>query len=313
MPEKYNTKDFIKKAKKVHKGKNYGYNKTVYNGAHSPITVECPKHGDFEQMAYTHLAGHGCKKCQYISVSLKNSKTQKQLIKEFKKIWGDTYNYSKMVYRGNHEYIIIGCKVDGHSDFKQVPSSHLRGHGCPKCATEKIHIKQLKTTEQFIKDSIRVWGENRWGYSKTDYTGAANKVELECLEHHLFFKQTPNNHLAHHIGCEKCYINSLGNEAIAEFLKNKNIKFEREYRFTDCRGKKYPLPFDFYLPEYKTCIEFDGRQHFNIDTNWYSKELISNDEKRNKYCKTNNITMIRIPHTKLNKLSELLTENLINT
>ena len=43
---------------------------------------------------------------------------------------------------------------------------------------------------------------------------------------------------------------------------NNNIEFKKEKKFKDCKDK-YQLPFDFYLPQYNLCIEFDGEQHFN--------------------------------------------------
>lgn len=54
---------FISKATDVHKGK-YTYEKAVYKGSESKITITCPIHGDFEQEAQSHLQGKGCTKCK---------------------------------------------------------------------------------------------------------------------------------------------------------------------------------------------------------------------------------------------------------
>ena len=60
----YNDEALIKRFKEIHKDK-YIYNKTELNGnLHNRITVTCPIHGDFEQIAQSHLQGYGCKKCQ---------------------------------------------------------------------------------------------------------------------------------------------------------------------------------------------------------------------------------------------------------
>lgn len=53
---------FIKNSEKFH-GKKYDYSKSVYTGAFSPITIICPKHGPFTQMANNHRRGSGCSRC----------------------------------------------------------------------------------------------------------------------------------------------------------------------------------------------------------------------------------------------------------
>ena len=55
--------DFISKAKSVH-GDKYSYEKTVFNTVHHLVTITCPFHGDFEQLAHKHLEGHGCRRCR---------------------------------------------------------------------------------------------------------------------------------------------------------------------------------------------------------------------------------------------------------
>ena len=63
-----NTDEFIQKAKSVH-GDTYGYDKVEYLGAHSKITINCKKHGDFQQSPNDHLKGHGCPNCKNESLS----------------------------------------------------------------------------------------------------------------------------------------------------------------------------------------------------------------------------------------------------
>lgn len=57
------TEDFIDKSKQIH-GARYDYSKVKYNGAHTKVTIICPKHGEFEQTPNAHLNGAGCKKCK---------------------------------------------------------------------------------------------------------------------------------------------------------------------------------------------------------------------------------------------------------
>jgi len=58
----YTTSDFVAKAKLVH-GDKYDYSKTAYTFAKEKVTITCPSHGEFEQLASGHLSGYGCKHC----------------------------------------------------------------------------------------------------------------------------------------------------------------------------------------------------------------------------------------------------------
>lgn len=93
---------------------------------------------------------------------------------------------------------------------------------------------------------------------------------------------------------------SAGERMVKDILIENQINFIPQKRFDDCRHIN-PLPFDFYLPNYNTCIEFDGIQHFKpIDYFGGEKEFQSrkiNDEIKTKYCENNNIHLIRLPYT----------------
>lgn len=90
---------------------------------------------------------------------------------------------------------------------------------------------------------------------------------------------------------------------ITDYLISLNVTFQPQKRFKDCRNKKQTdtLPFDFYLPDYNVCIEYDGEHHFRPMDMWggYEKFLINqeNDRIKNKYCKNHNITLVRLPYT----------------
>lgn len=57
-------KDFIKQAKKAH-GDRYSYGKTKYTASGESVVITCSLHGDFEQIAQSHISGHGCQKCSF--------------------------------------------------------------------------------------------------------------------------------------------------------------------------------------------------------------------------------------------------------
>jgi hypothetical protein len=57
------TKNFIEESNKVHKN-FYSYSKTIFTNMKNIVTITCPKHGDFNQVAVCHLIfKRKCKKC----------------------------------------------------------------------------------------------------------------------------------------------------------------------------------------------------------------------------------------------------------
>lgn len=105
-------------------------------------------------------------------------------------------------------------------------------------------------------------------------------------------------------GCQKIY--SRGEEKIQQLLWDNKIPFEKEKSFKNCRSKyNRPYRFDFYIDD-KYLIEFDGAQHFkhkSLNSAWEDLEVIvERDNYKNEWCKNNNIPLIRIPYTHLEKL-----------
>ncbi len=54
--------EWVKKAREIH-GNKYDYSKTKYTRSAGKVTIGCPHHGFFDQVANSHLQGMGCFKC----------------------------------------------------------------------------------------------------------------------------------------------------------------------------------------------------------------------------------------------------------
>lgn len=72
---------FIEKANNRHNN-YFNYDKTIYTKGDDKITITCPIHGDFSQLARKHLEGRGCVKCSRTKVSLDLSKNNNTFIKQ---------------------------------------------------------------------------------------------------------------------------------------------------------------------------------------------------------------------------------------
>lgn len=301
----YTTFDFIRLAKKLH-GDKYSYEKVNYKTSHEKIEIKCEVHGFFWQTANDHLDGHGCPKCGGVS----EKTTLEVFINRSLKQHGHKYDYSKVEYSSIRNKVIIICPT--HGDFFQRPYSHWRGSGCPKCRYQKNNCKRIKTTEQFIKEAKLVH-VNMYDYSKTKYYKATEKLSVFCKKHGEF-RQTPINHVKNKQGCPKCRL-SLGERKILQWLEEKNIKYITQKMFKGCINPdtKYPLRYDFFLPNFNILIEYDGEQHFRTSLFWThhktEKELMNmqlRDKIKNIYAKNNGLDLLRISFREYNKIDEIL-------
>jgi hypothetical protein len=276
------TTKFIEEAKKIH-GDKYDYTLVNYEFNDKKVKIICSIHGIFNQEPISHLKGCGCPICAGVG---RNTTTK--FIEEAKKIHGDKYDYTLVNYENVKTKIKIICRK--HGIFSILSNNFLNGQGCARCAG------QNKTTEDFIEEAEKIHG-NKYDYSLVNYEKSKNKVAIKCQKHGVF-KQRANNHL-NGIGCPICN-ESRGEGSIRKFLDEKNISFIRQYRFKDCKYKR-SLPFDFYLPDFNTCIEYDGEQHFKPKHNWGGIQeynmTVKKDNIKTDYCISNNLKLIRIPYT----------------
>jgi hypothetical protein len=300
--KKLTTQDFIERAKKI-QGEKFDYSKSIYIGMFEPITIICPIHGKYTQRADAHLRGQDCPICGDEKAAKSNRLTPDEFIEKAKKVHGEKYDYSQTVYfsRGQNRGIIkIICPT--HGEFFQSAENHLKGSGCNKCAGRFLQDKN-----EFIKKSKEIFGD-AYDYSQVDYKGAVTKVGLICKKHGLF-TVTPTNHISKQSGCPICK-ESKGERLVSQILDSLKIEYIRQKTFDDCRGntgKKFcrKLPFDFYLPNFNTIIEYDGRQHFQPVMEFGGQEgfekIQITDKLKNDYLERNNIKVIRIPYTTKNE------------
>ena len=294
--------EFLKKSKLIH-GDTYDYSLVDYKNKRTKVKIICNEHGIFEQLPQHHTIGNGCKPCSDDRKRL----TIEKFIERANKVHNNKYDYSLVKYTGAHNKVKILCPI--HGKFEQRSCDHINSYnrGCPDCGGT-----QKSTTEEFILKSKEIHGD-KYDYSLVEYTLCTNKVKIVCFEHGIF-EQLAHIHLSG-CGCPCCN-NSKGELKIVNFLDTNNIVFEPQKRFDECRNI-LPLPFDFYLPTYNICIEFDGEQHFKNKKMWGGREGLlkrqQHDNIKTQYCQNNNINLIRINYNEniIEKLKEIYGNTII--
>ena len=207
MNDPIKTEQFIVKAKLKH-GDKYDYSLADYVLSRTNLKIVCSKHGVFEQSPNVHLRGGGCTQCATENKQ-KNKLTTPDVIAQFKKVHGDTYDYSKVEYVKNQKKVIIICSI--HGEFEQTPNNHKMGKGCNTCAGRVV------TKNEVLLQFKKAHGD-RYDYSQFEYKGTDTKSKIICPEHGVF-EQSPYNHKIGK-GCSKCIgRHTTEDELITEFIK----------------------------------------------------------------------------------------------
>jgi len=264
-------------------------------------TRKCKLHPDGGRIIIPNN-GTRCKICYEKS---KKDRVEKNINKAIE-VHSGRYDYSLVWYEKVKDKAKIICKK--HGVFEQCIWNHLKGIGCPCCAKEE----KTDDKSDAIKRFAEVHGDN-YNYSLVEYVGDKTKVKIIC-ENHGVFEQSPGKHKAGQ-GCPRCRL-SHGEREVKRFLDNKRVLYESQKKFDECKNINY-LPFDFYLPNYDMCIEYDGEQHFEprftiskkSDSNF--KKIKENDSIKNEFCKKTNKKLLRIPYYDKKNIEAILEKEIL--
>ena len=116
-----------------------------YSGIKEPVVVEDDNGFRYNPQCYDLINGS--------IVSIKTCLDKEGLFKfKANNKHNDFYDYSEVKYVNGKTKVKIICKI--HGDFKQIPESHLFGHGCPKCAhigfSKESRLKKLKNKTAYF-------------------------------------------------------------------------------------------------------------------------------------------------------------------
>jgi very-short-patch-repair endonuclease len=112
---------------------------------------------------------------------------------------------------------------------------------------------------------------------------------------------------------------SKGEKKIIDHLLKREISFEQEKTFDDCktRNNRKHLRFDFFLPTFKVLIEFDGEHHYgpvnkHARAKYVHERTVINDQIKNNYVTTTGYGLLRIPYWEYDKIEEIIDEMISN-
>jgi len=282
--KKENLKEYYINKFNVKHNNIYNYSKSEILSSSSKIEIICDKHGSFFTTPNNHLnKKSGCPKCKNINIDF---------FTKVSDLYQNKYDYSESVYINSRSKIKVKCNI--HGFFNIIAQNHLLGWGCSKCLEkEKSDNRKID-----LLDRMSIIHNNKYEYSFPEIVKLSSIIDIKCPIHN-WYKQSINCHLYKECGCPKCNV-SKGELFIFKLLKINNIKFLYRVKngLKNYRNKK--LEFDFYLPDNKLYIEYNGRQHYDIIEYFGGekqlKRQIENDNLKINWCKSNNYELLIIKY-----------------
>ena len=255
----------------------------------------------------------GCPKCAKKIRYINSSKSLTRTTKWFK---------NKVKEMHNTEYSVLGKYTHSknkikmkHNEcgyiFNMTPNSILRGQCCPNCNRPDLN---KRTTKDFEEEIHNLVGSSYQVLGKYKNNKAKIKIKHIDCGHKWYVR--PSDFLQGS-RCPNCY-NSKGELIVKKYLKAGNINFAEQMTMDGC-ARKQLLPFDFAILNHEgkiqMLIEYDGKQHYEIVEYFGGQEGFEyrkqNDQIKNKYCKENNIPLLRIPYWEKDNIEGILERELI--
>ena len=271
---------------------NEGYEllSNSYEGTKYKMLMKCNYGHEFEMNFSNFKQGKRCPVCSY----KKRRLTQKEV-------------YNKMIEKGyellseyEDQYTILKIKCPEGHIYEDSYFGFIHNRTCTEC-------KKIKKKNRYneVKKYIESFD---YKLLSKEYNSNKEKILVKCNHGHEYEVKFDNFQQGYR--CPICNL-SKGEDKIKLYLDTNNIENISQFKFNGCKFK-YKLPFDFYLPKYNLCIEYDGIQHFEIVKHFggYDGFITRKikDTIKNIYCKNNNINLIRIPYWEYDNIENILNE-----
>ena len=305
-----NFRDYTKEISDYCESKGYSLLTHKINRCFDSFEYVCLKHQDkgIQRSNYDRMinSSQGCKYCGIESGGISQRSNEDIFEKAVEKVGfiyvGCDYNNPNTKWkRANIHYI---CPHHINKGVQTIKYNNLlvSNGRCKYCAGRD-------RTKDDIQNELDDLGTN---VLVTDYVDYASPITAKCkICGHVWVTSGISLISGHR--CPHCSKSNFEFE-VSGLLDKWGYLHNDEYWFDDCRDI-LPLPFDFYLNDFNVIIEADGEGHYKpIKYGDISEdELQKNFEKvqfhdsiKTKYCKDNNIPLIRIPYWERKNLGNFL-------
>ena len=245
--------------------------------------------------------GNRCPKCSTFSGSIKRTQDI-QIIKDrlYRQVGNEYELVNEKSYKNTQTKTVIRHNTCGY-EYNTKLNDFFDGARCPKCNLSK-RTQDIQTIKK------RIYKEVKDEYELINEESYKNTHTKTMIRHNICgyeYNVTLSDFFHNDSRCPKCNL-SKGEKSIENFLFSKDIPFISQYKIKECRNK-YSLQFDFAILRDNNkpiLIEYDGKQHYEVIS--FSKDSNSNlknfeetklrDQIKDRYCRENNISLIRIKY-----------------
>jgi hypothetical protein len=214
-------------------------------------------------------------------------------------------------YKTIKEKINIKCSCGNNFEttFPTIRKSNVKG--CASCVSSYMSNKLSKSHAEFLEDFQNKISDDYEVIST--YINSKSNIKIKHLLCDHIYEAKAEKVLGRGTVCPYCNM-SKGEEKIFMYLEKNNVEFTQQHTFEDCRNVN-KLPFDFAIfteGDLKFLIEYDGSQHFEKNGRGFFGKIESylirkkRDLIKNKYCRENNIKLIRIPYWDFDQIKNIL-------
>lgn len=247
------------------------------------------------------LSGYRCPKCGIESRAFKRTKTNEEFLVKVTEKFGNEYSmvskYTKSTEKITFKHNNCGCEFD-MNPYNFLNSSEP----CPQCSN-RIKI----TTDYFKQEVFNLVGDE---YSVLgEYHSAHAKIQLRHNKCGNVYDGCRNMFLKGH-RCPQCY-SSKGEDKITKYLRDKSISFKSQKTFKGLVGLGGGnLKYDFYIPDYKLLIEYNGEQHYKPVEAFGGENQLEiqkeHDQRKRDYAKEHNYKLLEIGYWDFNNIEDIL-------
>lgn len=281
-----------------------------YKNRSSKLSFICPKHGVKTVRDNDFMNNKtGCSDCGHELVADALKMSTEEVIRVVESKNGNKIKNPQEYVNVTVANLVIVCGSCGN-DFVTSLSSIINADGRCRNCVHQYQSQQMKLSKDEVEYRINSVNGNRLLNSEDYIRNDCINLNVLCSCGNTYLTSICN----YDSGSNRCPVctqrTSKGEIMIGNILDSLNIEYITEKTYDDCKDKRL-LPFDFYLPQYNSIIEFDGVYHFEpVFSNESFEKTKLHDKMKNNYCFKNNIPLLRIPYWESNN-AELMIRNFL--
>lgn len=266
---------------------------TDYNGVKTPMEYICQCGHKHTMPYYCFHRGQG-RKCPACSGN------QRKTIEEVREIFRD--NGCELItneYKWNRQKLTYIARCGHEHTIKASAFFEGEGRLCPKCQG-LVNSNAIRKhddcyyIEMFKKANCTLLSRNITTNSRVRYIASCGHEDEITIQ---YFKQ------GYGIVCHNCCKKNVskGELQIKEVLEKFGIRYVAQFRIKT-RDRSFQR-LDFYLPDFNSAIEFNGRQHYEKNEFFHHhrkykcttfESQVERDLRKRKWCRDNGIELYEI-------------------